>query len=536
MKSMGYRRVSWLRSLAVACLCVLYLGLGGGLQVQAQAPTFRGDQSPEGRRWAILVGVEQYHRVSRLRHTINDIKRLSETLQQRGDYRPDCILEIVDTSPNSRFQPLRASLLAELPGWLSKVGPNDQVLVYFSGHGLCGEDGKLYLAPIDCNPDDLASTCIEVQWLREQIAACQARFKILVIDACHAGNEKGEADTPSVSAKDLGTPFKDLTGVFTLASCAAKEKSQIWEDMEQSLFSYWLNQGLRGHADQDGDGAITIDELYAHVYRNVTQTAKLHFPRAQTPVRITKPPGVPVVIRLKPQTLRQVLADVAEQLATDMTLQKLSKVGVLEFTNDTRLGELLGADFGLLGRFCAEELERQLMDQGMGKFSVVDRRRLQAVLKDRQFSVKDLGSSVAMKQLSKDAGGMPVIALGTLRNRTGRVVTLQCKLVRTESDELAGSAGGTAMLNESQWAMVGRSVAVKPEEDRLPEAPTAGQPARPVASTVVERLDRRSQGPHPLLIPIFPSGSRSPSTARSAKRYSGKTTCSWRWAKAKCIG
>jgi len=41
----------------------------------------------------------------------------------------------------------------------------------------------------------------------------------------------------------------------------------------------------------------------------------------------------------------------------------------------------------------------------MGKFSVVDRRRLQAVLKDRHFSVKVLGSSVAMKQLSKDAGG-----------------------------------------------------------------------------------------------------------------------------------
>ena len=39
--------------------------------------------------------------------------------------------------------------------------------------------------------------------------------------------------------------------------------------------------------------------------------------------------------------------------------RKLKKVGVLEFINDTKLSELLGADFGLLGRYCAEELERK---------------------------------------------------------------------------------------------------------------------------------------------------------------------------------
>jgi hypothetical protein len=44
------------------------------------------------------------------------------------------------------------------------------------------------------------------------------------------------------------------------------------------LFSYWLTQALRGYADRDSDGAVTIDELYDYVYRNVTHTAQIACP------------------------------------------------------------------------------------------------------------------------------------------------------------------------------------------------------------------------------------------------------------------
>jgi hypothetical protein len=214
-------------------------------------------------------------------------------------------------------------------------------------------------------------------------------------------------------------------------------------------------------------------------------------------------PGVPEVTRLKPQSLKQVLSDMAEQLAWAMAERQLAKVGVLEFTNDTKLGELLGADFGLLGRYCAEEIERQLMEQGLGKFSVVDRRRLQTAIKANGFGINDLGSADALRQLSQRAGGMPMIALGTLRNRAGRLISLQCKLVQTEGDEVAGSAGGTAALNESEWAMLGRSVQVSPD-DRRPAASTEGRATPSVQSTLISRLDRRSEGAHPLVDSGFP--------------------------------
>jgi hypothetical protein len=460
----------------------------------------------QGRQWAVLIGIEKYQKANPLRYTINDVKRLAETLKGRGGFDQNCVFEITDDAPDPETQPLKASLLAGLPRWLSQPTPEDRLIVYFSGHGFRDPSGKLYLAPIDCDPADPASTGIPVEWFRQQIAACKAGFKLLILDACHAGSEKGDDDGNGVPSKDIGETFRDLSGVVTLASSTGQEKSQIWEERQQSLFSYWLNQGMKGHADADGDGVVEIDELYKYVYRNVTRSAKNHFPRAQTPVRIVRTgvEGSPMVLRLIPQKLKQLLADMAEQLTLAAEERKVQKIGVLEFTTETSLGELLGANFGLLGRWCSEELEKDLADQGDGKFTVADRRKLQKALTDGHFSVDDLGSADKLKALSQRLNGLPVLAQGTLRSRAGRVVTLQCKLIRTDSDDMAGTAGGSAVLSESEWAMLGRSVVVKPE-DRIPALPVPGQTSAPSQEdAVVKKMDERSDGPNPLLDPNFP--------------------------------
>ena len=490
----------------LAVSAMLLLGLLPVARMTLAAGALAGSADPGASRpWALLIGIEKYHRAPPLSCTVNDVRQLAVTLRTRDGYAEDAILEITDQARNPRYQPLKASIEAELAAWLKQPGAEDTLLVYFSGHGFRDAAGRMYLAPIDCNPDDLAKTGIAIEWFRQQIAGCKARFKLLVLDSCHAGSEKGDGNERSVVANDLGEPFKDLEGVVTLASSTAKEKSQIWDDKQQSLFSYWLNQGLRGHADENGDGVVDVDELYKYVYRNVTRTAKARMPLPQTPVRIVRSgtPDVPAVARLLPLPLRQVLADMAEQLADAVQERKFNKVGVLEFANDTRLGELLGADFGLLGRYCAEDFERQLTDLGEGKFNVVDRRRLQNALQTQGFKLGDLGSAEALKRLSANAGGMPVIALGTLRNRAGRVVNVQCKLIRTDSDELGGSAGGTAVLNESEWAMLGRSVSITPAA-RMPEMPAAREPPRGQSQQVAQRMETQAAGPHPMSDPAFP--------------------------------
>ena len=463
---------------------------------------------PAGRQWAVLIGVEKYQRVTPLRYTIEDVKRLATTLEKVGSYPADCILEITD---DSNCPPTKKDIMTRLPEWLKKIGPNDSLLVYFSGHGFL-EKGNGYLAPIDINGNDLAETGIPTAWVRQQLAACPAHSKLLILDSCHAGAEKGPEEQPGVSAGVLGDEFEKLEGVVTLASSTASQKSQIWEAKEQSLFSYWLNQALKGHADRNQDGDVDIDELFNYVSRNVQRTAKDCFSRPQDPRRIigTDVSGIHVVVHVQPQRLSDVLADMSEQMADLIELRKFNRVGVLEFKGGG-VAEILGTDFGILGQWCADDVQRQLLELGNGKFGLVDRNRLRHAMEAQGgFGVKDLGSNEKLQRLAKDVGGMPLLAQGSFRNRVGRIVNLQCELIATDGElsELVGQVAGSAALSEPRMGHVGRSVDLRPDAVRRP----------PLRSPIVlgprptRRLPNLTKSPPAAIrckIPNFPGRSRS---------------------------
>ena len=224
---------------------------------------------------------------------------------------------MVDASRKPVLRPNRKNLHDQVPRLLTQPGAADRVILYFSGHGVRDAAGNLYLVPIDGDPADPTGTMIPLDWLKQQLERCQATFKLLILDACHAGSEKGEDRPGQISLDEIDRLFRDVPGVITLASSTASETSQIWPEKRQSLFSYWLNQGLKGHADLDADGIVDIDELYKFVHSHVTRTAKVVFKQEQNPVRIirTGVGGSPMVVKLVPQSLKRLMADMAEQLA-----------------------------------------------------------------------------------------------------------------------------------------------------------------------------------------------------------------------------
>ncbi|MBM4089823.1 MAG: caspase family protein [Planctomycetes bacterium] len=473
--------------------------VGGNVAAAAEDPSIR---SGEGQRYAVLIGVEQYRQVPPLVFVINDVEQIGGTLADRGGYQ---VWRFVETAADTVWHPTRENLLKHLPELLQRPREQDQIIVYFSGHGFVDSEGRLYLAPIDCDPRRLAETGVPVEWLRDLLSACRAQSKLLVIDSCHAGTAKGDerpSDTKalaSVSAKDLAAPFERTGGVYTLASSGSQEKSLIWDTKRQSLFSYWLNQGMRGHADRNGDGQVSADELFHYVESQVPLVAESVFQRPQRPDRLVAPGAsrAAAVIAPAPFTLEELLDDIAEQLATLMQLRGLSVIGVPEFAVDAKKPELqLGADFGLLGRLCAKELEGRLAARSGGRFNVVAHEALQERLRTRGILVSHLRTRAA-RNLTVGETPVSALALGILRSRAGRRVMIQCELAGMEDATMFGSAGGVAMLNVSEWAMLGGSAEIKPEDRQT-------RPNQPVEETLISELDRRTQGGHPMQDPQFP--------------------------------
>jgi hypothetical protein len=203
----------------------------------------------------------------------------------------------------------------------------------------------------------------------------------------------------------------------------------------------------------------------------------------------------------------------AELLADAMIMNRQPKLGIPEFIDNTPGGEMLGSQFGLLGKYCADQLEQRLSTDYPGSFSVVDQRKLQAALQRQSFCIADLGNQKALKDLSDKVGGMPILVQGTLRGRKGNEVYLQCKLVETDGDRTFASVGGVAAIDEIDWAMLGRSAVIEPDDRRV-KLRDDGTPVRPVVAQVIARLDERvagdakpgqpPQGPNPLMDPSFP--------------------------------
>ena len=66
-----------------------------------------------------------------------------------------------------------------------------------------------------------------------------------------------------------------------ITASSANEVSEEKDDLQHGVFTYYLLEGLRGKADTDQDGMVTVDEAYRYVSDKVPQATG----QEQHPVR-----------------------------------------------------------------------------------------------------------------------------------------------------------------------------------------------------------------------------------------------------------
>ena len=152
--------------------------------------------------------------------------------------------------------------------------PSDLVVLYFSGHGIRDELGALYLAVKNTVRTRLRSTAIKSDYVREILDQSRSKRKVLILDCCNSG--AFPQGTKAATGVSIGTSSAFAGTGYGLVVLTASDSTQFaWEgdqvigETENSLFTHFLVKGLEGEADQDGDGTITVDELYDYAYEQV---------------------------------------------------------------------------------------------------------------------------------------------------------------------------------------------------------------------------------------------------------------------------
>jgi hypothetical protein len=109
-------------------------------------------------------------------------------------------------------------------------------VVFFIGHALVAGDDA-YLVPIEGELDN-AATLIPLKWVYEQLAACKARQKVLVLDVNRFSSTRGleRPDAGPMDAKFEKAVQSPPAGVQVWAACSSGQQSHETDDAPQGTF------------------------------------------------------------------------------------------------------------------------------------------------------------------------------------------------------------------------------------------------------------------------------------------------------------
>jgi formylglycine-generating enzyme required for sulfatase activity len=221
----------------------------------------------EPRRRAILIGSSQFKPqdppLPPLRNAANDVDGMHEWLAapELGAY--DEIHPFKDADHHA--------VIAKIEDVLNDAQPDDQTLLYYSGHGLTDLPGRLYLATSNTLQQRPVSTSIAVETVRTMIELSRCKQIILILDCCYGGAAGKSFGSPKGVAEEKLKELSRGQGVYVLTASTARQTAEERASERYSQLTKHIIAGIReGKAATRNDGLIRMDDLYHYVFAQVT--------------------------------------------------------------------------------------------------------------------------------------------------------------------------------------------------------------------------------------------------------------------------
>ena len=186
-----------------------------------------------------------------LRYANRDAEAVAQVLEELGGVAPGGQTLLLEVD--------RAALLAALEQVGARLeaaraaGDRVELVFYYSGHS--DEEGLL-----------LGGERLGYRELRGVLDTIPADVRVAIVDSCASGEltrRKGGVRRPPFLL-DTSAAVK---GLAILTSSSATEASQESDRIGGSFFTHYLISGLRGAADHDTDGRVTLNEAYQFTFQ-----------------------------------------------------------------------------------------------------------------------------------------------------------------------------------------------------------------------------------------------------------------------------
>jgi len=240
-----------------------------------------------GEYYALIIGIDQYTGDwPQLQNAVNDAKSVAETLSSKYTFHYLKTLYNKDAT--------RDNILKEFEWLLHNVKSNDNVFIYYSGHGEYLENmDKGFWVPSDAASKTI-SKYISNEDIRSFLSGINSKHTLLVTDACFSGD--------IFRGKTMTIPYENSTKyyqkIYSLNSRKALTSGGVEPVMDKgkeghSVFAYYFLQALAKNSEKYFDAGQVFESLKIPVVNNSSQTP------AYSPIRNAGDEGGQFIFMLK---------------------------------------------------------------------------------------------------------------------------------------------------------------------------------------------------------------------------------------------
>lgn len=254
--------------------------------------------------YLVSIGASEYkERQWNLKYAVKDAEDISNLfLKETKRYKNIHSIKVLNKE-------VTIENLSKIKQQLMRSDVNDQVILFYAGHGLLDDELNYYLATYNMDFNNPSIYGMSFEKLEGILDSIPARKKIMLIDACHSG-EVDKDEEIVLSSNDLTTNtkvvlrgakpmgfkpknkgkkninvfdlmkkiFADLrrgTGTTIISSAGGGEFAYEGKEWQNGVFTYSILEGLTsGNADINKNGNINISELQKYVFEKVSSLTK----------------------------------------------------------------------------------------------------------------------------------------------------------------------------------------------------------------------------------------------------------------------
>ena len=215
--------------------------------------------------YALVIGNNNYQHLEKLDAAENDAKVIADVLEKKYGFKVNLLLNAdYDTTVNSLF------------AITSKIKKNDNLLIYYAGHGeLDKAENRGYWLPVDASYE-LRSKWVSNQRIVDRVKATKAKHVLLMIDSCFSGAlmRGGNLIKRDISIDEkyiLRLKNKKTRLVIT---SGGNEPVIDSDGGSHSLFAYKLIETLKQNKDVINSQYL-FENIRKYVIANTDQTPEL---------------------------------------------------------------------------------------------------------------------------------------------------------------------------------------------------------------------------------------------------------------------